>query len=277
MYTLSFSMKLLIYIIVFLYGVVIGSFLNVCILRIPNGETIVSERSHCMKCGYQLAWFDLIPLFSYIFLRGRCRKCGEKISLQYPLIEALNGILWTVTLAVCGFNMHSILCMAVISAMVVLSMIDARTMEIPVGINIFIFVIAVINFAFSFAGNYINKNSFTYNFFTSHMDGWLSYVLGFVSVSVFLLLVYFITKGRGIGGGDIKLMAAAGLFLGLKLIIFAFVVACLYACIIHIARMKITKASHVLAMGPYLSAGILSAMWFGKKAVDLYLNFVLGK
>ena len=74
-------------VVVFLYGIVVGSFLNVCILRIPEGKSIVTERSHCMTCGYQLKWYDMFPVFSYIFLKGRCRKCGEKISVQYPLIE----------------------------------------------------------------------------------------------------------------------------------------------------------------------------------------------
>jgi leader peptidase (prepilin peptidase)/N-methyltransferase len=77
-----------IYIVIFLFGIVIGSFLNVCIFRIPNHETVVTERSHCMRCGYQLSWYDMVPVFSWLFLRGRCRKCKEPISPQYPIIEA---------------------------------------------------------------------------------------------------------------------------------------------------------------------------------------------
>ena len=81
-----------IYILIFAFGIVIGSFLNVCIYRIPQHETVVTERSHCMRCGYQLSWYDMVPVFSWLFLRGRCRKCKEPISPQYPIIEALNGI-----------------------------------------------------------------------------------------------------------------------------------------------------------------------------------------
>ena len=84
---------ILLAIIIFLYGIIIGSFLNVCIYRLPKKENIVTTRSHCMSCGYQLKWYDLIPLFSWLALGGRCRKCRAKISIQYPVIEALNGVL----------------------------------------------------------------------------------------------------------------------------------------------------------------------------------------
>ena len=94
-------------IFIFLFGIVIGSFLNVCIYRIPKGEDIVKTSSHCMSCGYQLRWYDLIPLFSYIFLRGKCRKCGVKLSMQYPIVEALNGILYVLIFYVTDFTVDS--------------------------------------------------------------------------------------------------------------------------------------------------------------------------
>jgi leader peptidase (prepilin peptidase)/N-methyltransferase len=82
------------YLVIFLYGIFIGSFLNVVILRIPLKQSITKQRSHCMTCGYQLSWYDLFPLFSWLFLKGKCRKCGAKISAQYPIIEGANGILY---------------------------------------------------------------------------------------------------------------------------------------------------------------------------------------
>ena len=85
------AITIVLYIFVFLFGIVIGSFLNVCIYRIPLKESIVFPHSHCMTCGYQLRWYDLVPLFSFLFLRGRCRKCHTKLSLQYPLVEGMNG------------------------------------------------------------------------------------------------------------------------------------------------------------------------------------------
>ena len=85
---------IILYIIIFLFGIVIGSFLNVCIFRIPNKEDIVKTGSHCMSCGYRLKWYDMVPVISFLILRGKCRKCGAKLSVQYPLIEAANGILY---------------------------------------------------------------------------------------------------------------------------------------------------------------------------------------
>ncbi len=119
--------------VVFVFGICIGSFLNVCIYRIPNKEDIVSERSHCMSCGNVLEWYELIPLFSFLVQGGKCRKCKVKLSIQYPLIEFLNGLVYVWIFAVCGFEIHSILYCLCASALIVLSMIDLRTFEIPIG------------------------------------------------------------------------------------------------------------------------------------------------
>lgn len=252
-------MPYLLYTLVFLYGIVIGSFLNVCILRIPEGESIVSKRSHCTTCGHHLAWYDLFPLFSYLFLRGRCRYCGAKISAQYPVIEALNGVLWVLTFVICGWTVTSVLICLMISALIVLSVIDWRTYEIPFGINIVIFALGIIRLVLTL----VNKET---------RGTWPEYVIGFFAVSLFLLIVYFVTKGNGIGGGDIKLMAAGGLFLGWKLCLMSFIFGCLFGCIIHLARMKLSGEGRMLAMGPYLSAGMLVALWFGEKILNLYVS-----
>ena len=99
---------ILLYIVIFLYGIVIGSFLNVLIYRIPKKENIVTTRSHCMNCGYQLKWYDLVPLFSYLVLGGKCRKCKAHISVQYPVIEALNGVLYLLVFWKYGMSVDSL-------------------------------------------------------------------------------------------------------------------------------------------------------------------------
>lgn len=137
-----------------------------------------------------------------------------------------------------------------ISGLIVLSLIDWRTYEIPFGINVYLFVLGIIREIY--AGLRIEI------------------LLDFMIVSGFLMLVYVITKGKGIGGGDIKLMAVAGLLLGWKLVLVAFILGCFYGSVIHIIRMKVIKADHVLAMGPYLSAGMLTAAWFGKEIIAWY-------
>ena len=245
----------LLYIIIFLYGIVIGSFLNVCIYRIPKQENIVKIRSHCMNCGYQLRWYDLVPLFSYLCLRGRCRSCKQKISVQYPLIELLNGALYCIVFAVYGISVEALLYALLASALITLSVIDFRTYEIPVGINIFILALGLIRIATDY----------------TH---WSDYVVGSLLVSGFLYLVHLVTRRRGIGGGDIKLMAASGLLLGWKQILRAFVMGCIIGSVIHIARMKISGQGHVLAFGPYLSIGILISALAGDQMIAWYLSYI---
>ena len=210
-----------------------------------------------MSCGCQLKWYDLIPVFSWLALRGKCRNCGAKISVQYPLIETLNGVLYLWTFIHFGFCIESLLYCFLVSALIVLSVIDFRTYEIPVGINIFIGCLGAVRIV-------------------TDLNNWKEYVIGFFAVSVFLYLLYLITKGRGIGGGDIKLMAAAGLLLGWKNIILAFVLGCILGSVIHIIRMKVAGAQKVLAMGPYLAAGIWIAGLYGQQMINWYLGILIG-
>lgn len=243
------------YIIILLFGMVIGSFLNVCIYRIPKHETVVTEPSHCMKCGYQLQWYDLIPVASWLALRGKCRTCKTAVSVQYPIIEAVNGIAYVIIFFINGMNIQSGVYCLLASALLVLSVIDARTYEIPFGINIFILVLGIIQVVMD-------------------RDNWANYGIGFLAVSVFLEVIFLISKGNAIGGGDVKLMAVAGLLLGWQKILLAFFFGCILGSVIHIVRMKVTGAERVLAMGPYLSAGILiSALW-GEKMIQAYMDLL---
>lgn len=252
---------LIIYTLIFIYGIVVGSFLNVCIYRIPKKENIAIVRSHCMKCNHQLKWYDNIPLVSWlILLRGKCRYCKAPISPQYPIVEASNGVLWLLVFIVNGvmtpagtFNIDSLLYCLLASALLVLSVIDFRTYEIPIGINIFILALGLIMSVI-------------------HYTDWLSHVIGFFAVSIPLYVIILVTNGRGIGGGDMKLMAVAGLMLGWKLAILAFALGCIIGAPIHVLRMRIAKADRVLAMGPYLSIGIFIAALWGNQLIDWYLR-----
>lgn len=235
-----------------LYGIVIGSFLNVLILRIPLKESITLKRSHCMTCGHTLSWYELIPLFSYLFLGGKCRHCKAHISAQYPIVEATNGILYVIFFLAKGITIETFLYCLCASALLALSVIDWRTQEIPLGFNIFILILGLVRL-FTDLGN------------------WSQYVIGLFAVSGFLLLIYLVTKGRGIGHGDIKLMAATGLLLGWKLNIIAFIMACIIGAVVHLIRMAIKKAGRKLAFGPYLSMGLIIAMIWGEQLVSWYL------
>lgn len=244
---------LLLYIILFLYGIVIGSFLNVCIYRIPKQENIAKVRSHCMQCDHQLKWYELIPLFSYLLQGGKCRVCKTKISVQYPLIEGANGILYVFIFMINGINVDSLLYCLLTSTLLVLSVIDFRTYEIPIGINYFILVLGLLRTVL-------------------HNTHWAEHVIGFFAVSVVLYIIIIATKGRGIGGGDMKMMAVCGLFLGWKEIILAFLLGCIIGSVVHVIRMRVTKCDHVLALGPYLSIGVFISMLWGTQWISWYFG-----
>ena len=243
------------YIIVFLYGIIIGSFLNVLIYRVPKKENIVTTRSHCMECGYQLRWYDLVPLFSYLVLGGKCRKCKTKLSVQYPLIEGLNGVLYLVIFIKLGLSMEFLLYCLLFSALLALSVIDFRTYEIPIGFCYFILALGIVRVATDFVN-------------------WAEYAIGFVAVSLVLTIIYYVSKGTAIGGGDVRLMAATGLLLGWKKNVLAFLLGCIIGSVIHIARMKISGEGRTLAMGPYLAVGVMIAALWGSEMIGWYLGLL---
>ena len=243
------------YIIIFIFGITIGSFLNVCIYRIPLGESIVTAPSHCMTCGWKLKWYDMVPVFSRLVLGGKCRNCKSKISVQYPIIEGVNGILSVMICAVNGLEWSSVIYCFMASALLVLSIIDWRTYEIPFGINVFLFVLGV-------AMTILDRGNLA------------EHLIGMICVSGLLGILYLLTGGRAIGGGDIKLMFACGLLLGWELILLAFFLGCIIGSVVHIIRMSVKKAGRMLAMGPYLSAGILLAALWGNAWINWYLSLL---
>lgn len=242
------------YIMVFLFGITIGSFLNVCIYRIPKQEDIVLERSHCMSCGNVLKWYELIPLFSFLIQGGKCKNCKAKLSWQYPLIELTNGLLYLWVVIVKGFTIESILFCICTSVLLVLAVIDFRTYEIPFGCNVIIGILGAVRMV-------------------TDLSHWYDYAIGFCAVSGLFLLVYLITRGRGIGGGDIKLMASAGLLLGWQNILLSLMIGSIAGSVIHLTLMKLKKKERVLAFGPYLALGIFAAMLYGNEMIKWYLSF----
>lgn len=248
-------LQITLYLLVFLYGIVIGSFINVLTIRIPRKENFIKTRSHCDSCGYELKWYDLIPIVSYLSLGGKCRKCKTKISASHLYMEVLSGILYVIVFYVAGFSVDSILICLLSSALLALSVIDFKTYEIPVGFQWVILVLAVARTGLDY-------------------HNWLNHVIGFFAVSLFLYLLYMVSKGAAIGGGDVKLMAVCGLFLGWKLVLFAFLAGCVVGSIIHIIRMKLSGESHVLAMGPYLSIGVFVAALWGDRILSWYLGIL---
>ena len=251
-------------ILFFIFFLCVGSFNNVLIYRIPNNEQFVSGRSHCIKCNHELQWYDNIPLFSFILLKGKCRYCGEPISPRYPIVEAVTSILASIISIyyLCTLDLYSEPYKIIIPfvmglsvcMMVALSVIDFNTLEIPMGFNIFLFCMGIIITVLT--GNY------------------LEHIIGMISVSTFLFLVFFITSGKGLGFGDVKLMFALGLLLGWKSIVIGFFIGCILAIIIHSIRMKVSKESHVLAFGPYLCMGAYIGVFIGEPIINAYISFL---
>ena len=248
------------YILIALFGLLFGSFLNVCILRIPEGVSVITGPSHCPGCNRRLRPYELVPVFSWLALRARCRGCGIKISAQYPLIEAANAVLWILAAYIRGFSLALPSECALLTAFLGLSVIDARTQEIPRCFNVSIFILGLLR-----TGLVVYEGGF---------PAAVPHVIGFFAVSVPIYAVYVLSGRRAIGGGDVKLLAAAGLFLGWQLTVLGFFVGCILGSVIHIVRMRFSGAGRSLALGPYLAAGLTLALFFGDMAIAWYLTLI---
>lgn len=246
-------MDLPIYILLFLLGTCVGSFLNVLIYRIPKEEEFVRTPSHCMTCGHELKWYELIPVISWLVQGGKCRSCGVKLSAQYPIVEALNGIMWLITALMFRGDWLTVgLYCGLFSMLLVLTVIDWRIYIIPNGINLAIFLLGVVRLV-------------------TDLGAWPTYVIGMVSVSGVFLLLHILTGGNGLGMGDVKLVGAAGLLLGWPKMLLAVMVGSVAGAIIHSVRMK-KGAGHKLAFGPYLAAGIWLSALVGEPLITAYLS-----
>ena len=236
-----------------LVGACVGSFLNVLIYRIPREEEFVRTPSHCMTCGHQLKWYELVPVLSWLAQKGKCRSCGVKLSAQYPIVEATNAVMWLLTGVLFRGDWLTVgLYCGMFSMLLVGSVIDWREFIIPNGINLVIFLLGLVRL------------------FTD-LQNWLFYLIGMLAVSLVFLLLHIATGGNGLGMGDVKLVAAAGLLLGWPKMILAVLLGSLSGALIHSARMK-RGAGRKLAFGPYLAAGIWFAALVGEPLINAYLG-----
>jgi leader peptidase (prepilin peptidase)/N-methyltransferase len=172
------------------------------------------------------------------------------------LVEALNGVLWLFIFLMNGISIDSLLICLMTSGLLAMSVIDWRTYEIANGFHLYFIALAIIRVAL----NYQN---------------WLNYVIGFFCVSLVLLAIYLISGGRAIGGGDVKLMAACGLFVGWQNIVLALMIGCIVGSIVHLIRMKLSDADNVLAMGPYLPIGIFVSSLCGEQMISWYMSLLV--
>lgn len=243
--------------LVVIFGLVIGSFLNVCICRIANEESIAFPPSHCTNCGYELKAKDLIPVLSYIFLGGKCRSCKEKISIQYPIVEILNAILYIAIYLKFGFTLNLFKFCLFASLLIVIGFIDFKTKYVYNSTVVF-GVVSGILFA-------------VLEWMETKSIPW-SYIAGaFIGFGIIYLIVILT---RGMGEGDIDIALICGLFLGIKGILvtlfLAIILGGIVATIILIFKLKERKAE--IAFGPYLAIGGIIACLYGSRLIDIYLG-----
>ncbi|MBR1444346.1 MAG: prepilin peptidase [Firmicutes bacterium] len=239
----------------FLFGITIGSFLNVCIYRIPKNETIITVPSHCTSCGHKLNWLDLFPLFSWLFLGGKCRYCKAKISFQYPLVELLNGLAYLGLFLYFGLNAYTVFLCIFFSALIIVSGTDIREGIVLDSINLFILILGIIYMLFF------------------DLDNWSSHLIGFFSVSVPLIIIALLTGGMGMG--DVKLYAAAGFFLGWKYALLSVVIMSVISAISGIIFMIFGGGSFKskLRLVPFITVAILITVLCGDSIINWYLSF----
>lgn len=243
--------------IVLLFGLCIGSFLNVCIYRIPVKMKVYEGRSICPYCRSQLTALDLIPVFSYIFLRGKCRHCGCRISPIYLIVELLTALLFVAAFYFFSVSLQTLLVWMLISVLIVASFIDIHTLEIPDGVSLWIGAIGIVSF---FIPDIL----------------WWQRLIGALVASSPLLIILLISKGNAMGMGDIKLMAAVGLILGYKLSIFALLAASIFGAVIGLLLIALKKKGKKdeIPFVPMLSFGILFALFFGNDIIAWYISLL---
>lgn len=238
----------------FIIGLVIGSFLNVCIYRIPRDESIVFPPSHCAKCDRRIGSRDLFPLFSYLWLKGRCRHCGQRISPVYPLVESLTGLLFVSIYLHFGFSLLTAKFLVLGAVLLVVSLIDLEHYIIPNRVLLFALV----------AGVFLNLLARDLTV--------VSILSGFLAASGLLLLPAIISRG-GMGGGDIKLAAVIGFYLGWPQGLLAVFLGCLLAGLtgLLLVLVRIKGRKDAIPFGPFLAAGALLALFRGKEILSWYL------
>ena len=250
----------------FLFGIAVGSFLNVVILRLPDEkQSIAFPPSHCPKCSTPLHFYENIPILSYVFLRGKCRTCKEKISIQYPLVELGMGLLATALFLTFGFGFELFFYFVFSAALLAIVVIDIYHQIIPDNISLPGIVIG-------FAGSFMNST-------VSWQESGLGILLGGGVLYAIALGYYLITKRDGMGGGDIKLLAMIGAFLGYQSLLFVIFASSLIGSIVGIAAMiKQRKGGRTrIPFGPFLSGSALLWLFFNEQIFrlwDIYLTIL---
>lgn len=240
-------------ILIFIVGAVVGSFLNVCIYRIPEGRSIVFPASHCPKCNGAIRWYDNVPLIGYLILRGRCRDCRERISVQYPLVEALTAIFALLLYEKFGFGLPCLFAFLFVCSLIVITFIDLAHQIIP-----HIIVLPAIPICFLAAVFVMGVRP---------VDAFIGLMTG-VGV-LYLIAVYYevITGQEGMGGGDLNLLGMLGAFFGWQSLLFILLIGAFVGAVVGVVMMMLKgkNLKYAVPFGPFLSLGGVVYLFWGER------------
>ncbi|MDY7223580.1 prepilin peptidase [Halalkalibacterium halodurans] len=246
------------FLLLFVLGMVLGSFFNVIGLRVPKGQSIVAPRSHCPYCKRTLATIELIPVLSYVWQRGRCRNCRQKISPLYPFVELAVGFGFSIMLLVFGWNMELLVALALVSLFSIIFVSDLVYMIIPDRIILFFAILFVL-----FRATLAPLNPW--------WDAWAGAVVGYI-----LLFIVYLIDPNGIGGGDVKLFTVLGFVLGWKLTLVAIMLSSLFGAIGGGVGMMLgrIKRREPIPFGPFIILGSLTAYLYGEALIQWYVRWL---
>lgn len=248
-------MEIYFYVCAAIFGLCIGSFLNVVIYRVPKGTFFANARSVCPVCGRKLSWFDLIPVFSWLALRGKCRTCKKRISPRYPIVELAAACMAVGSLRYFGYTWRTPLAFGVCAILLAVALIDADTMEIPDSL-----VIALIPLAIGSIWAWEDVSL-------------LERGIGLLAISLPMFLLSLVIEGA-FGFGDVKLIAVCGFLLGWKCAVVAMFLAILTggALAIYLMASGKRKKGAQIPFGPHLCMGIAVSLFWGKELIEIYLG-----
>lgn len=248
-------------ILIFILGLIVGSFNNVCIYRIPRNESIIYPASHCPKCRTTIKPIDNIPLLSYILLKGRCRNCGGKISIQYPVVEFVTGIIYISIFLIYGLILKSLIYIILASALVIIAFIDLNEQIVPDVISLPGIGVGLI---LSFLVPYI-----------SFIDSVLGVLVGGGIILIIGLTGSVIFKRDAMGGGDVKLAAMIGAFIGWRYTVISLFLGFFLGALagIFLVFSKIKSREDMVPFGPFIVLGSLITLLYGERILVWYIGF----
>ena len=248
--------------IIFLYGICIGSFLNVVIIRLPRGESLIKRSSHCMTCGAKIRLIDLIPVFSWLFLRGRCRYCGEKVSVRYPLTELFFALVTLLCLLRFDLTVTCLRNWIFLCCLFCLSLVDLESYTIPDGCLLTTVAAWILALPFLRSGRAEILRS----------------VLAAVAFGGGILLLSIVMDKllgkESLGGGDVKLFAVVGLYLGFAATLFAVMLSCLMGLGFALVMSRHGEKGKAIPFGPSISLAAAFMLLYGQGLVKWYIGLL---